>query len=186
MNDDKVLVEKTLAGDKKAFEMIVQKYQAPLLNYIGRMVGEREMALDFTQDVFIKVYSSLHTYSPLYKFSTWLYRIASNTLIDFWRKKKIDALSIDQSSFDSDKRRIQVPDNELSIVSKFELSQIREQIEKALKKLPPGLRELFIWRHINQFSYDEMAEIKGIPVGTIKNRVFQAKEIIRKHMEKKQ
>jgi RNA polymerase sigma-70 factor (ECF subfamily) len=64
MNEDKNLVEKALQGEKKAFEMIIQKYQQPLLNYIGRMVGERELALDFTQEVFIKTYSSLRSYKP--------------------------------------------------------------------------------------------------------------------------
>jgi RNA polymerase sigma-70 factor (ECF subfamily) len=87
MDEDKKLINQTLKGDNRAFEMIIQKYQQPLLNYIGRMVGERELALDFTQEVFIKTYSSLHSYQPQYKFSTWLFKIASNYIIDFWRKK---------------------------------------------------------------------------------------------------
>ncbi len=89
MNEDKYLVEKAIQGEIEAFEMIIQKYQQPLLNYIGRMVGERELALDFTQEVFIKTYSSLHSYKPQFKFSTWLYRIASNFIIDYWRKKSM-------------------------------------------------------------------------------------------------
>ena len=181
MHEEKELIKRSLEGDNKAFEMIIRKYQQPLLNYIGRMVGERELALDFTQDVFIKTYSSLHSYQPEYKFSTWLYKIASNAVIDYWRKKKIDAFSIDQPQDTSDSKvQIQVPSKEASITKKFELSELREKIEGALEKLPPALRELFVWRHINEFSYEEMGEIKGLPVGTIKNRVFQAKEMIRK------
>ena len=84
MNEDQDLIKRTLAGEKEAFEMIIQKYQRPLLNYIGRTVGEYELALEFTQDVFIKTYSSLRTYQPHYKFSTWLFKIASNYIIDYW------------------------------------------------------------------------------------------------------
>ena len=122
MNEDKELVERTIKGEKEAFEMIIQKYQHPLLNYIGRTVGERELALDFTQEVFIKTYSSLHSYKPQYKFSTWLFKIASNFIIDYWRKKKIDALSLDQQEQDRDLPPLQVPDKEPSIVTKFEIS----------------------------------------------------------------
>lgn len=185
MNEDKELVERTIKGEKGAFEMIIQKYQQPLLNYIGRTVGERELALDFTQEVFIKIYSSLHSYKPQYKFSTWLFKIASNFIIDYWRKKKIDALSLDQREQDSDLPPLQVSDKEPSIVKKLEISELRERIEQTLEKIPAPLREVFVWRHINEFSYEEMAEIKGSPVGTIKNRVFQARELIRKHLEEK-
>jgi RNA polymerase sigma-70 factor (ECF subfamily) len=184
MFEDKDLVKRTLDGDKEAFEMIVQRYKQPLVNYIGRMVGERELALDFTQDVFIKTFASLHTYRPQHKFSTWLFKIASNLTIDYWRKKKIDAFSLDQVRDDADYRpNIQIPSKDLSIIAKFELTEVREKIEKAMDKIPPALRELFVWRHINEFSYEEIAEIKDLPVGTIKNKVFQAKELIRRHLE---
>ena len=185
MDEDRELVKQTLQGDKKAFEMILNKHQQPLLNYIGRMVGNRELALDFTQEVFIKTYSSLSTYQPQFKFRTWLFKIASNYIIDFWRKKKIDAFSIDQSGKgDVDRPSFEIPSNEPSICARFELAELRVKIEKSLDKLPPHLRELFIWRHINEFSYEEIAEIKGLPVGTVKNRVFQSKEFIRQLLEK--
>jgi len=186
MYEDKELVKKTIKGEKEAFEMIIRKYQQPMLNYIGRMVGERELALDFTQDVFIRTYSSLRSYQPQYKFSSWLFKIASNFIIDYWRKKKIDAFSLDQpAKWNNDSPPLQVPDDEPSIVKKFEISQLKEEIERALEKIPVPLREVFIWRHINEFSYEEMAEIKNLPVGTIKNRVFQAKELIRNLLEEK-
>jgi RNA polymerase sigma-70 factor (ECF subfamily) len=185
MDEDRELVNQTLQGDRKAFEMILNKHQQPLLNYIGRMVGNRELALDFTQEVFIKTYSSLSTYQPQFKFRTWLFKIASNYIIDFWRKKKIDAFSIDQiGKGDDDRPPFEIPSDEPSICARFELAELREKIENALDKLPPHLRELFIWRHVNEFSYEEIAEIKGLPVGTVKNRVFQSKEFIRQLLEK--
>ncbi len=186
MDEDIKLVKKTLKGQKKAFEMIIRKYQRPLINYIGRMVGERELALDFSQEVFIKAYSSLHTFQPQYKFSTWLYKIASNYIIDYWRKKKVQHLSLDHyQEAENECLPLQIPDDEPSIVKKFELSQIREKIEKTLSMIPTQLRELFVWRHVNGLSYEEIAEIKGLPVGTVKNRVFQAKEMIRQSLEEK-
>ena len=184
--DDKIIIKKILNGDGKAFEMIIQRYQRPLMNYIGRMVGDYELALDFTQEVFIKSYSSLHSYQSQYKFSTWLFKIASNLVTDFWRKKKIDSFSMDQqASFENEKPPIQIAGYDHSIGKKYELQETREKIESALNKISPSLRELFIWKHINEFSYEEIAEIKEMPVGTIKNRVYQAKEQLRNLLKEK-
>jgi len=183
---DKVLVKRTLRGDTKAFEMIIRNYQQSLLNYIGRMVGERELALDFTQEVFIKAYASLRSFEPQYKFSTWLFKIASNLVIDHWRKKKIPTLSISEPlTDDSDGLTLEIPDEKPSIIRKLELAELGKRIDWALGQIPTALRELFVWRHVNGLSYEEMAEIKNLPVGTVKNRVYQAKEMIRRLLETK-
>ena len=181
MDEEKKLVHRAISGDKEAFEMIIQEYERPLLNYIGRMVGEHELALDFTQEVFIRAYSSLQTFNPQYKFSTWIFKIASNLLIDHWRKKKPGAISLDQKQVsEDDGPPLQVPAEGPSVIQKFEVSELREKVEKVLKDIPASLREAFVWRHVNEFSYEEISEIKGLPVGTVKNRVFQAKELIRR------
>lgn len=183
MYEDKELIQRTLSGEKEAFEMIIQKYQQPLINYIGRTTGDYELATEFSQEVFIRTYAALHTYRPRYKFSTWLFKIASNYIIDYWRKKKLDVFSIDQQDESGNKiYSIQIAANEPSVSKAYEMAEMRNKVERALEKIPPPLRELFVWRHINDFSYEEMAEIKGLPIGTIKNRVFQAKELIRKHL----
>ncbi|MGD0782541.1 MAG: sigma-70 family RNA polymerase sigma factor [Candidatus Aminicenantales bacterium] len=183
-HEDQVLVRRTLRGDKEAFEMIVRRYQQPVVNYIGRMVREREMALDFSQEIFLKVYASLGSYRPQYKFSTWLFKIASNFMIDHWRKKKLPTTSIDQSfDYEDDGRRIQVADEGVSVGRRYELKEMRGRIDAALDRLPPAFRELFVWRHVDGLSYEEMAEIKGLPLGTVKNRVFQAKEMLRRMLE---
>ena len=145
MNDDTTLVRKALKGDRKAFEMIVLRYEKSLVNYFGRIVGEREMALDFAQDVFLKVYSSLASYRPAYKFSTWLFKIASNHLIDHWRKKKIAAVSLDQPVGDDEEGlKPQVQDPGPSLVRTYELAEIRRKIERSLDQIPSVLRELFV------------------------------------------
>lgn len=183
MNDDRSLVGRTLRGEREAFEMIILRYQQPLLNYIGRMVNDHELALDFTQEVFVKAYASLHSYNPSYSFSTWLYKIASNLVIDFWRKKKIPALSLDQGFGPDSPYPLQVSTDELPLARQLELRELRKKIELKLQDLPPLFKELFILRHINELSYEEIARIKGLPLGTVKNKIFHAKEMLRRWLE---
>ncbi|MCX6559480.1 MAG: sigma-70 family RNA polymerase sigma factor [Candidatus Aminicenantes bacterium] len=184
MHDDQELVRRTLRGDRGAFEEIVRRYQQAVINYIGRMVREREMALDFSQEIFLKVYSSLRSYRPQFKFSTWLFKIASNYMIDYWRKRKIATTSYDQPVDGVDGSAcIQVTDDGPSVSRQYEMQELRGRIEEAMDRLPPALRELFVWRHVNGFSYEEMADIKSLPVGTVKNRVFQAKEMLKQLLE---
>lgn len=188
MNEEKEnkLVRRTLRGEKRAFEMLVRNYQQPLLNYIGRMVGDRELALDFTQEVFVRAYASLRSFKSEHKFSTWLYKIASNLVIDHWRRKKIPAFSLSEPlGEESEGLTLEIPDDEASVVRKFELAELRKKIDWALEQIPASLRELFVWRHVNGLSYEEMAEIRNLPVGTVKNRIFQAKEMIRELLEAK-
>jgi len=181
MNDDQKLIKKALKGNREAFEMIIRRYQQPIVNYIGRMVHERELALDLSQDVFVKAYAALRSYRPQYKFTTWLFRIASNTVIDHWRKKRMSLVSLDQPvDEDCPDLTLQVADEGPSVARAYELGELRAKIDAALAKVPLALRELFIWRHVNGFSYEEMAEMKGLPVGTVKNRVFQAKEMMKR------
>ena len=184
MHDDQELVRRTLRGDRGAFEEIVRRYQQAVVNYIGRMVRERETALDFSQEVFLKVYASLRSYRPQYKFSTWLFKIASNYMIDYWRKKKISTTSIDQPLDGPEGSAcIQLADDGPGVERQLELQELRGRIDQAMDRLPPALRELFVWRHVNGFSYEEMADIKSLPVGTVKNRVFQAKEMLKRLLE---
>ena len=183
-SDDVKLVRRALRGDRGAFETIVRKYQQSMLNYVSRMVREREMALDVSQEVFLRAYASLPSFRPEYKFSTWLFRIASNYLIDHWRKKKIAFVSLDQPVDDEDDGcLIQVADERASVIRDFERKELGAKLEEAMDRLPAHLRELFVWRHVNGMSYEEMAEIKKLPVGTVKNRVFQAKEMMRQLLE---
>jgi RNA polymerase sigma-70 factor (ECF subfamily) len=184
-NEDGTLVRRCLKGDKKAFEMLIRKYQQPLMNYLGRMTQERELSLDFSQEVFLRAYSALHTYREKYHFSTWLFRIASNLLIDHWRKKKLPLVFIDSTENEDKTQPVQLPDREPSIPERYERQELVAAIEKALCELPQYLSELFILRHINDFSYEEIAAIKNLPVGTVKNRIFQTKEMLRTRLGEK-
>ncbi len=186
MNEETKLVRKAQRGDRRAFEMIIVRYEQSMLNYLGRTLGNRELSRDLAQDVFLKAYSSIGSYNPAYKFSSWLFKIASNHVIDHWRKKSLDPISLDHPAAawaEDDAPAPQVPDPGPSVARKYELAELRAAIEKAMDSIPPALRELFVLRHVNEFSYEEIADIKGLPVGTVKNRVFQAKNLIRKELE---
>jgi len=186
MKEDKELVKNTIKGDDESFEMIIRKYQNPIINYMGRTLRNYNLALEFTQEVFLKAYKSLHTFNPRYKFKTWLFKIASNHIIDHWRKKRIKYLSLDHPLKENEAYTPpQVESDKRPVYQELELKEIGEQIEKALDLLPSSLRELFVCRHINDLSYEEISEIKNLPVGTVKNRVFQAKEFLKSHLEEK-
>lgn len=165
--------------------MIVLRHQQPLFNTIGRLVGDRETALDFTQEVFLRAYAGLKSFRPEYKFTTWLYRIATNYVIDHWRKKKISCLSLDRPADGKadDPPAPQAADPGPSAADEMERAELRGRLESCLGRLPAELRELFVLRHVSGFSYEEISEIKKQPVGTVKSRVFQAKETLRRMLE---
>lgn len=184
-DEDKELVRRSLKGEKQAFEILVRKYQQPIFNYFGRLVGGRELSLDLSQEVFLRAYAALHTYKEKYQFSTWLFRIASNLLIDYWRKKKIPVVPIESDPEEEDRQPVPLPDREPPVSETYEKKKMLEKIEQAISQLPETWRELFVLRHMNEFSYEEIATIKNLPVGTVKNRVFQAKEWLRSRLEEK-
>lgn len=146
------------------------------------MVRERETALDLAQEVFIKAYNSLHSYDPHYKLSTWLYKIASNHLIDHFRKKEPRWVSIEQA-LDDGGPVPELRDPTALIEGDAMLNEKQERIEQAIRRLPPTYRRLVVLRHVNDCSYEEMARICSIPLGTVKNRLFRAREMLRENLE---
>jgi len=186
MSKDKLLVKKAVEGDDRSFEMIVRKYENPMINYIGQTLRNYNLALEFTQEVFLKAYKALHTFNPKYKFKTWLFKIASNHIIDYWRKKKIKYISMDHPLKEGETfNPPQIDSSEMPAHQRLELRELGKKIDKALDLIPSELRELFVCRHINELSYEEIAEIKNLPIGTVKNRVFQAKEQLKNLLEGK-
>ncbi|MGQ9618270.1 MAG: sigma-70 family RNA polymerase sigma factor [Candidatus Aminicenantia bacterium] len=178
---DRELVESALKGDNSSFEALVIRYQNGIINYIYRMILDMDEALDLAQEVFIKAFFSLNTYNPHYSFSTWIYKIASNLAIDFLRKRK--RKNFNTESLTDKEREIEIPDNSLSPVSNFEKQMFYKKLEITLNQLPESLREFVILRDLNELSYNEISEIKNIPIGTVKNKIFRAREILRKLLE---
>jgi len=180
LTDEEIIAE-IKEGRVELFEDIVTRYQRKLVNYIYRMISDYDSAMELCQEVFIKVYNSLDKYNPSYKFTTWIHRIASNATIDWMRKKKIDAYSMDSSPGDDDSSSFsqQFPSKELTPLQNLEMSQLRGRIEKAIEELPFIYKQLIILRHINELSYDEIANTVDLPLGTVKNRIFRGREMLK-------
>lgn len=175
---DGEIIAGTVAGRLDGFEELVRRYQRPITGYVFRMVGEYESALDVTQEVFIKVYNSLHKYSSEYKFSTWLYRIAHNAAVDHLRRNSITPQSLEAENADGS-FQIQIESRASSPEQDRERSEWRTEIDSVVRTLPPAYRDLIMLRHGRDLSYDEIAEVTGLPLGTVKNRLFRAREMMR-------
>jgi len=175
---DTELVRSAIAGREAGFEELVRRYQRPIAAYVYRMVGDYDAALDLTQEVFIKVYNSLSRYRSEFKFSTWIYKIAHNASIDYLRRHTVREQAL-CSSIDGDHREISIESRRLTPEQESERRERRSEIESVVQLLPAAYRELIALRHSHDLSYDEIAEVTGLPLGTVKNRLFRAREAMR-------
>ncbi len=175
---DGELIVSAMTGRAESFEELVHRYQRPITGYVFRMLGDYEASLDVTQEVFIKVYNSLSKYSDEYKFSTWLYRIAHNAAIDHMRRNSITAQSIEAENADGT-FQLQIESRGPSPEQDHERNEWRTEIDAVVRCLPAAYRDLIILRHSRDLSYDEIAEVTNLPLGTVKNRLFRAREMMR-------
>ena len=175
---DGELIVTAISGREDSFEELVRRYQRPITNYVYRMLNNYDASLDVTQEVFIKVYNSLARYSSDYKFSTWLYRIAHNAAIDYMRRNSTYTQSLEAENSDGT-YQLQIESPNPTPEQDRERSEWRTEIETVVKCLPTVYRELILLRHAQDLSYDEIAEITNLPLGTVKNRLFRAREMMR-------
>jgi len=178
---DVELIANAIKGREDGFEELVRRYQKQITGYVYRIVGDYDSSLDVTQEVFIKVYNSLHRYSSDYKFSTWLYRIAHNAAIDHLRRNSINPQSLETENEDGT-YQLQIESPAPSPEKDREVSEWRTEIGQVIKRLPDAYKQLILLRHANDLSYDEIAEVTGLPLGTVKNRLFRAREMMRQIM----
>jgi len=178
---DERLVEAALNGDRGAFQCLVRRHQRALVNHIYRHTGQRDGALDLAQEVFLKVYLSLSSFDPRYRFTTWLYRIASNCAIDHLRKKQPQTCSLhgDPQHGHADGPESALAGNDPTPHEMLRLRELHGRVEAAIGSLPPDYRQLILLRHRQHCRYDEIARITQLPIGTVKNRIFRAREILR-------
>ncbi|MCA1592918.1 MAG: sigma-70 family RNA polymerase sigma factor [Acidobacteria bacterium] len=177
---DAELVRQAIAGSEDGFEELVRRYQRPIVAYVYRMVGDYDTALDLTQDVFIRIYGALARYSSEYKFSTWIYRIAHNASIDHLRRAgtvRIEDFQADDGNGGTYEKPLASGAPTPEQLS--ERAERRSEIESVVQQLSPSYRELIVLRHAHDMSYDEIAEVTGLPLGTVKNRIFRAREAMR-------
>ena len=178
------LVASAVSGQEGSFEELVRRYQRPISAYVYRMVGNYESALDLTQEIFIKVYNSLRRYRAEFKFSTWIYKIAHNSAIDHLRRINTREQSL-ISGADGDQFELPIESGRLSPEQESERRERRIEIESVVRTLPANYRELVILRHSQDLTYEEIVEVTGLPLGTVKNRLFRAREMMRQQFMEK-
>jgi len=178
--DDRTLVERILGGERDLFTTLVSRYEKRLINYVYRITHRYEEAHDLAQEIFVKVYLALDRYDPKYQFSTWLFRIAQNSAIDALRKKSIAEVPLARPTEDepSGKER-EFADDGISPYRALKNKQLSAAIDTAVGQLPGDYRELIQLRHFAELSYEEIASMKKLPLGTVKNKLFRARNLLK-------
>jgi RNA polymerase sigma-70 factor (ECF subfamily) len=182
-NSDTLLVERAVAGDQRAFELLVIKYQRRIQRLIGRMVRDVDLVEDIAQETFIRAYRALHQFRGDAQFYTWLYRIAVNTakkaLMDLKRDPTVSEAAWRGTDDDDETSRPgnepiadETPETELAA------KEIATMVNVAMAALPPDLREAVILREIEGLSYEEIATAMNCPIGTVRSRIFRAREAV--------
>ena len=169
---DEDLMSQFQAGTVEAFDILVGRYKDPLTNYIYRFLGDMKECEDLLQETFLRVYRNRHSYRRIARFSTWLYTIAGNLARSEYRKRKRRRISSLQSVNKNDEEyKMEVPDETFSPDKDTESSIQDFYIQDALTKIPEEFREVVVLRDVQQLSYEEIAEITGLPMGTVKSRI---------------
>lgn len=180
LSEDTLYAFRASDGDDSAFEFLVRKYERLVSTCVYAVVGNTEDTMDISQETFLKVYKSLGSFKGDSEFSTWLYRIAKNTALDFVRRRRINSVSMDSSGEESE--GFDIPDE--SVAASPEKAVLQRERSQKLRRAIEGLsdehREIIILRDINNYSYEEISQRLGIEAGTVKSRLFRAREALRK------
>jgi RNA polymerase sigma-70 factor (ECF subfamily) len=178
--DDRTLVARVLRGEGDRFTELVRRYEKRIVNYVYRITHRYEDAHDLTQEIFVKVYVALDRYDPKYQFSTWLFRIAQNSAIDALRKKSVTEVPLARpATEDSNQKDREFADGGVSPYRALKNKQMSAAIDAAVRELPPDYRELIQLRHFAELSYEEIATMKKLPLGTVKNKLFRARNLLK-------
>ncbi len=180
---DEDLVAAILAGEPLLFEELVGRYQGRLVNYLYRMLRNEEDAHDLAQEVFVKIYGALDRFDPKYRFSTWLFRVAQNAAIDKIRKRRLKLVSLHRpDTGDGDSGQWELPGNEPTPYKTARNVERGDAIRQAVDELPWEYRELISLRHYGELSYDEIAKLKEMPLGTVKNKLFRGRQMLKEKL----
>lgn len=184
LEDDK-FVKRAIEGDQDAYKQLMDKYQKPLYFHVLKMVRNHEQVEDLVQEAFMKAFNNLNSYNTNYAFSTWLYRITTNHTIDYLRKKKLKTTSINDPVKTKDgEMEIQISDD-----AETDRNIIRNErkkiIHNAINDLPKKYRRVIEMRHLQELSYQEIADQLDLPLGTVKAHIFRAREMLYKELKDK-
>jgi RNA polymerase sigma-70 factor (ECF subfamily) len=176
---DEELVRSVLAGDREGFAELVGRYQGRLVNYLYRLVRDSEEAHDLAQEVFVRVYQALDRFDDQYRFSTWLFRVAQNAAIDVIRKRRIRLVPLGRPEGDEGSWQPEVADEAPSALDRLEGTERDARVREAIEALPWEYRELIVMRHYGELAYEEIARAKEMPLGTVKNKLFRARQMLK-------
>jgi len=180
---DAELVKRVQGGDTAAFDLLVQKYQHKVINLVGRFVSDKSECQDIAQDAFIKSYRAINSFRGDSQFYTWLYRIAANTAKNYLasRARKSPGYTVDVADAEyfegeSGLKEYATPENLLLT------DEIKATVFGAIEKLPEDLKSAITLREIDGLSYEEIAEVMDCPIGTVRSRIFRARDVIDKEL----
>ncbi len=173
--EELTLLQKARKGDGDAFEALVRANEAAVYHLALQKLGSREDAEDAAQEVFLKAYTSLGSFRGDSRVSVWLYRITSNVCIDLLRRRR-ETVSLSAENEDGEAIELELPDERFDPAALAERKDLREQVGKALRMLPPDAREILLMREIGGRRYDEIAEALDLDIGTVKSRIFRARK----------
>jgi RNA polymerase sigma-70 factor, ECF subfamily len=180
---DAELVKRVQAGDVGAFDILVQKYQHKVINLVGRFVSDSTECQDIAQDAFIKAYRAIDSFRGDSQFYTWLYRIAANTAKNYLasrsRKTPAYAVDVEDAEHFEGESGLKEYDNPESLLL---TDEIRATIFSTIERLPEDLRSAITLREIDGLSYEEIAEVMDCPIGTVRSRIFRARDVIDKEL----
>lgn len=183
-HQDLKTIKRCKRGEEPAFAEILARYRGPIYNLCYRMTRNPEDARDLGQEVFIKVFGLLDRFDEDYAFSSWLFRIATNHCIDHLRRNRMRFLSLDGAvGKDGQEYELQLPDRGPDPDQVIQRRQAVERLQEVIADLPPHYRAITLLRHDQQLSYEEIAEVLQLPLGTVKARIHRARNMIQ-HMLK--
>jgi RNA polymerase sigma-70 factor, ECF subfamily len=184
---DQEIVALARGGEETAYRELVRRYERPLFSLLYRMVRDRELAEDLAQETFVKALNAIESYRPEFKFSSWIFKIANNAAIDQLRRRELDTLSLEGSPHAEtpeavEATALQIGDRQESPLDEVEARELGGEIEAAIAKLRPEYRSCILLRHVEGRAYEEIAEILGLPLGTVKTYIHRARNELRREL----
>lgn len=176
--DDLIIIRSVLSGDSSQFALLWQKYNKQIFASVLKLVRSIDDADDIVQDTFLKAFNALHSYNQTFPFPAWLYKIASNTCIDYFRRKRIRPISIDNINREGGDIYDIIPDKSTPIDVNIINNETKEQLLKAVEQLPLRYKQCIQLRHFEELSYEEISIKMDLPLGTVKITLFRARKML--------
>jgi RNA polymerase sigma-70 factor (ECF subfamily) len=176
--DDLIIIRSVLSGDSSQFALLWQKYNKQIFANVLKLVRSIDDADDIVQDTFLKAFNALHSYNQTFPFPAWLYKIASNTCIDYFRRKRIRPISIENINRDGGDIYDIIPDKSIPIDDNIINNETKEELLKAVEQLPLRYKQCIQLRHFEELSYEEISLKMNLPLGTVKITLFRARKML--------